>query len=306
MSAPNAWHRWPPWARRPRRRPPAPRLHHFVRAGLFGVPLAGLLAVSCQPTPPATPVTTSTVLPAPTPGGAPGGTSASPDAPDATTASAGAAPAASASAVPATSASPAASVRPPGDRTALAPLQCAITPERPDTPPPESGHHECAYYRACPDQPRGPRIRRCSPRLKPVDVRDLRAEHRSRAVGSPIAVRGVTVMATPRVLSSDETPAAGFGNGRCLPIASALTLAADSPGACLAVNLSGPDSLRCHGDVTDRCCHENPALPKQGTVAVAVGMYLGTSPVWPDGEVDDIAVDYFCTLSAPPGGTHQP
>jgi hypothetical protein len=115
-------------------------------------------------------------------------------------------------------------------------------------------------------------------------------------VGARIAVQGVALRAESTEPWTHWPPMLDERTGRCRPSARRLTLVSEAAEGCVGVNLTLPDALHCHGDPTDVCCHANPALPKQGTVAVAVGMYLGTSPLWPEGEVDDIAVEYFCTL----------
>jgi hypothetical protein len=269
-------------------------------ASALGIALAGAALSSCWPTPPPP-------LPPPIRGGASTTSAAAEDAPATPGSPSPPAPSRGGGSPPLVPAgSSAAPERARQDRAALLPQRCTAAPERAETPPPsEPGRELCAYYRGCPGASPTRSLRRCPPATQTVAVRDLRDEGGARRVGSPIAVRGVAVIWHHPKLSSflSRRPRQ---TATCPETVGVLTLASDGRDACIATNLTLPESLLCRGDTTDVCCHANPALPKQGTVAVAVGMYLGTSPLWPEGEVDDIAVEYFCTLPNPSGGKHQP
>ncbi len=89
----------------------------------------------------------------------------------------------------------------------------------------------------------------------------------------------------------------GRADGRCTRLSRFLVLSTEDEGPCLSVAVEDtPDALLCIGDRTDACCSANPALPKQGDIAVAVGTYVGPGRVYPEGEGDTIKIDHFCTL----------
>lgn len=175
---------------------------------------------------------------------------------------------------------------------------CEPVLDRPRTPPPREGHRHCTYYEGCPSPRETPRIQPCAPALDIVGVRELRAEGGRRALGSPIAVRGFPVIGPYLVSILGRDDPAGREDGKCAPERGKFVLAADVGEPCLCTHLVLPETLWCIGDHTDRCCHANAALPAEGTIAVAVGTYLGPARVVPTGEADDIAVEYFCTLPA--------
>ena len=146
-------------------------------------------------------------------------------------------------------------------------------------------------------------MRACPADVQPVGVRELRAEGGKRAVGSPIAVRGVAILHLMLVPSGSEGPPEGSPDGKCHRYLRSFTLATENGDPCLSMMIDTPDHLNCRGDRTDTCCSANPALPRQGSVAVAVGRYRGTLNFAEAQEADRIEVDYFCT---PPAATKEP
>jgi hypothetical protein len=181
---------------------------------------------------------------------------------------------------------------------------CHPNPERTSRPPRRPGGENCALLRGCPKRAWAPRIRSCPAGLEVIGLRQLRTERGARAIGSPIAVRGRPV--TPPHLVFRKLDSPPRDTDPCEEFASAMMLAADSGEPCLAAHLTLPESLHCVGDWSDTCCHANPALPQQGSLAVAVGTYAGPGLVVPAGEADDIAVEYFCTLPTERDGRDTP
>lgn len=204
-------------------------------------------------------------------------------------------------AVPATASAPAPPPKPERWHVMMGAGECTPLAERRLPKPPLPGHRNCALYRGCPRLPGARPLAPCQHDLAIVSVRDLRGEGGTRAPGSAVAVRGLAKIKTMLESATFAPPAEGYANGKCARREKYLILSTEDEGPCLSVAIEDtPDALLCVGDRTDSCCAANPALPKQGEVAVAVGTYVGTGRIYPEGEGDTIKIDHFCSL--PPRG----